>query len=105
CVLAQQRSLAISLGGTYVVWIALTAIITASHWALGPALLINAAAITVGIWVVRSFRHTRMPRQQPRGRNLGRNRRHIQFPHRIIWQRPAGGVPGGADQHHPHFSS
>ena len=28
CVLAQRRSLAISLGGTYVVWIVLTAIIT-----------------------------------------------------------------------------
>lgn len=66
CVLAQRRSLAISLGGTYVVWIVLTAIITASHWSLGPALMINAAAIVVGMWVVRPFRHTRMPRQQPR---------------------------------------
>ena len=66
CVLAQRRSLAISLGGTYVVWIVLTAIITASHWALGPALLINVAAITLGMWVVRPFRHTRMPRQQSR---------------------------------------
>jgi hypothetical protein len=44
----------------------LTAIITASHWSLGPAILINAAVIAVGIWVVRPFRHTRMPRQQPR---------------------------------------
>jgi hypothetical protein len=66
CVLAQRRSLAISLGGTYVVWIVLTAIITASYWALGPALLINVAVIALGMWVVRPFRHTRMPRQQPR---------------------------------------
>ena len=66
CVLAQRRSLAISLGGTYVVWIVLAAIITASHWSLGPALLINAAAIAVGMWVVQPFRYTRMPRQQPR---------------------------------------
>src|SRR5690348_16987594 len=66
CVLAQKRSLAISLGATYVVWIALTAIVTASHWSLGPALLINAAAIAVGMWVVWPFRHTRMSRQQPR---------------------------------------
>jgi hypothetical protein len=66
CALAQRRSLAISLGGTYVVWILLTAIITASHWSLGPAILINAAVIAAGIWIVRPFRHTRMPRQQPR---------------------------------------
>ena len=66
CVLAQKRSLAISLGATYIVWIALTAIVTANHWSLGPALLINAAAIAFGIWAVWPFRHTRMPRQQPR---------------------------------------
>jgi hypothetical protein len=65
CVLAQKQSLAISLGATYVVWIVITAIITANHWPLGPALLINAAAIAFGIWVVWPFRHTRMPRQQP----------------------------------------
>jgi hypothetical protein len=66
CVLAQKRSLAISLGATYVVWIMLTAIVTANHWSLGPALLINAAAIALGIWIVWPFRHTRMARQQPR---------------------------------------
>jgi len=65
CVLAQKRSLAISLGATYAVWIVFTAIVTANNWSLGSALLINAATIAVGIWVVRPFRHTPMPRQQP----------------------------------------
>jgi len=66
CVLAQKRSLTVSLGATYVVWIVLTAIVTANHWSLGPALLMNVAAIAVGMWVVWPFRHTRISRQQPR---------------------------------------
>lgn len=65
CVLAQKRSLTVSLGATYVVWIVLTAIVTANHWSLGPALLMNVAAIAVGMWVVWPFRHTRISRQQP----------------------------------------
>lgn len=66
CVLAQKRSLAASLGGTYAVWIVLALIVNANEWPLIPALLLNAAAIAAGLWVVRPFRHTAMPRQRPR---------------------------------------
>ena len=65
CMLAQNRSLAVSLGGTYVVWALLTAIVVGNQWSLGPALLINALAIALGLWLVRPFRHTRMVRQKP----------------------------------------
>jgi uncharacterized membrane protein YGL010W len=66
CVLAQKRSLAVSLGATFVVWIVLTTIVMTNYWSLGRALLINVAAIVVGIWVVQPYRHTRMQPQQPR---------------------------------------
>jgi len=66
CVLAQKRSLVISLGATFVIWTALTTIVMTNYWSLGRALLINVAAIVVGIWVVQPYRHTRMQPQQPR---------------------------------------
>jgi hypothetical protein len=66
CVLAQRRSLAVSLGGTYAVWLVLALIINGNQWSLIPALLLNAAAIGVSLWAVRPFRHTAMPRQRPR---------------------------------------
>jgi hypothetical protein len=66
CVLAQKRSLAVSLGGTYAVWIVLTLIATQSQWSLVTALLLNAAAIAGGLWIVRPFRHTVMPPLNPR---------------------------------------
>lgn len=65
CVLAQKRSLAVSLGGTYLLWILLTALVTANQWTFGAAILVNAAAVAVGLWIVRPFRHIRMPRQKP----------------------------------------
>lgn len=64
--LAQKRSLAISLGGAYVVWIALALTINSYHWSLGPALAINVVAIGLGLWVVRPFRHVTMPPLKPR---------------------------------------
>lgn len=66
CALAQRRSFAVSFLGTYAVWIVLTLLLTAFRWSLVPALLINAAAISAALWIVRPFRHTPMPYRQPR---------------------------------------
>src|SRR6185437_267000 len=50
--LAQKRSLAISLGSAYAVWIALALTINSYQWSLGPALAINVVAIGLGLWIV-----------------------------------------------------
>ena len=46
-------------------WVLLTALVTANQWTFGAAILVNAAVIAVGLWIVRPFRHIRMPRQEP----------------------------------------
>lgn len=60
--LAQRRSLAVSLGLTYVVWTALALGINSVQWSLGPALAINIVALGVGLWLVRPLRHVPMMR-------------------------------------------
>ncbi|HKS84475.1 MAG TPA: hypothetical protein VJR71_03265 [Pseudolabrys sp.] len=66
CVLAQKRSLGVSLGGTYVVWTLLALLATAKEWSFFPALLVNAAVIAVALYIVQPYRHEPMPRQYPR---------------------------------------
>jgi len=68
--LAQKRSLAISLGSAYAVWIALALTINSYQWSLGPALAINVVAIGLGLWIVRPFRHVTMPPLKPRWHEL-----------------------------------
>ena len=70
CMLAQKRPLAVSLGGTYAVWIVLTLIVNAQQRSFVPALLMNAATIAVGLRLARPFRHTPMPRIRPRWYDL-----------------------------------
>jgi len=60
--LAQKRSLAISLGLSYVVWIVLALSINALHWSIGPALLLNVVALSIGLWLVWPLRHVPMLR-------------------------------------------
>jgi len=64
--LAQKRSLAKSLGLTYLVWIALALTINSMHWSIGPALLLNVVALGVGLWLVRPLRHVGMIRLRRR---------------------------------------
>jgi hypothetical protein len=64
--LAQQRSLVVSLGSTYLVWIALALTVNSQQWSVPQALVLNVVALTGGLWLVRPLRHTPMPRQQPR---------------------------------------
>ncbi|MGC1464327.1 MAG: hypothetical protein WA792_01195 [Pseudolabrys sp.] len=64
--LAQKRSLTVSLGGAYAVWLALALAVNSYQWSFEPALAMNAAAIGVGLWIVRPFRHVTMPPLNPR---------------------------------------
>jgi hypothetical protein len=64
--LAQKRSLAISLGGTYLVWLALALVINSFQWSIGPALLLNVIALGIGLWLVRPLRHVGMMRLRRR---------------------------------------
>jgi hypothetical protein len=60
--LAQKRSLAVSLGLTYAVWMALVLTVNSIHWTLAPALAINAVALGLGLRLVRPLRHVPMMR-------------------------------------------
>jgi hypothetical protein len=64
--LAQKGSLAVSLGGAYLVWLALIYAFGAAQWSLAQAIAVNAAVIGLSMWAVRSFRHVRVLAVQPR---------------------------------------
>ena len=64
--LAQKRSLAVSLGGAYVVWFALSYAFSSAHWPLPVAIAINAIVIAISMWIVHSLRHVRVLAVQPR---------------------------------------
>lgn len=64
--LAQKRSLGISLGLTYLVWIVLALAVNSLHWSTGPALVLNVVVIGIGVWLVRPLRHVPMIRLRRR---------------------------------------
>jgi hypothetical protein len=64
--LAQTRSLAVSLGGAYAVWIAMALIVNSYQWPVVPALALNVVTVSLGLWIARPFRHTAMPRLSSR---------------------------------------
>lgn len=69
-VLAQKRSMGVSLVGTYALW--LIAFYAAAHvtWTLPTALLLNAAALGVGMWITHPLRHVRVAALQARWYDL-----------------------------------
>ena len=60
--LAQKRSLGVSLGGTYVVWGVLALTVNSVQWSVGPAIVLNIVALGCGVWLVRPLRHVPMIR-------------------------------------------
>ena len=60
--LAQRRSLAVSLGLTYAIWTGLALTVNSVQWSLAPALAINAVTLGIGLWLVRPLRHVPMMR-------------------------------------------
>jgi hypothetical protein len=64
--LAQKRSLSVSLGTTYIVWVTLALIANSLHWSLGAALTLNLIVLVVALWLVRPLRHVPMMRIERR---------------------------------------
>jgi hypothetical protein len=59
--LAQRRSLLISLSVGLAVWAALAPIIHWVHWTVFTALVMNIVVLGVCLWLVRPLRHVTMP--------------------------------------------
>jgi hypothetical protein len=64
--LAQRSSLAVSMGGAYVVWLVLSYFFGGTHWPLWLAIAVNAAVIALSMWIVHPFRHVRVLAVRPR---------------------------------------
>ncbi len=65
-VLAQKRTLAISLGGAILVWAALAWATSFVPWQLWSALALNVVALGVCLWLSAPMRHVRAPRVKTR---------------------------------------
>jgi hypothetical protein len=59
--LAQRRSMAISLSGAMTVWVAVAALIRMVQWSLASALLANVVAFAICLPLMARFRHVKMP--------------------------------------------
>ncbi|MBV9348293.1 MAG: hypothetical protein JOZ70_00155 [Pseudolabrys sp.] len=59
--LAQKRSLTISLASAFAVWIALTYSAGFVRWTLLLAIILNLAALAVSLWLSAPMRHVRAP--------------------------------------------
>lgn len=64
CLLAQKRSLAVSLGGAFALWIVLTWLVNQAHPGLAGAIVLNVVALAVGLWLSSSLRHVQFPRMR-----------------------------------------
>lgn len=64
--LAQKRSLVASLGLTYIGWVLLAFLVNSLKWSLAPAVVLNAVAIAIGLWLVRPLRLVPMVRLKRR---------------------------------------
>lgn len=59
--LAQKRSLALSLSGAFAVWLVLALLTHAMDWSFTAAALTNVAVLCACLGLSRSLRHVRMP--------------------------------------------
>jgi hypothetical protein len=59
--LAQKRSLALSLLGAFVVWLACVAVLRAVDWSFAAAMAMNVVVLGICMGVTRDLRHVRMP--------------------------------------------
>lgn len=62
--LAQKRTLVVSLGGAFVMWFAMNEAIGAMHLALPGAIIFNAIVLAIGLWLSSSLRHVKFPRMR-----------------------------------------
>jgi hypothetical protein len=68
--LAQKRSLAVSLGGAFIAWFALISAGAWVPWTLGSAVVLNFAVLGIAYWLSAPLRHAPMPRVQTRWYDL-----------------------------------
>ncbi|HEY5306682.1 MAG TPA: hypothetical protein VIJ52_08470 [Pseudolabrys sp.] len=68
--LAQKRSLPISLTGAFAAWLALTWIGHMVSWTLASAIVLNVVLIGLSFWLSAPLRHAPMPRVQRRWYDL-----------------------------------
>ncbi len=59
--LAQKRSLALSLPLAFVVWLVLAVAVYSIDWSFAAAAAMNIVVLTVCLWLARPLRHVRMP--------------------------------------------
>jgi hypothetical protein len=68
--LAQKRSLGVSLGSAFVVWFALSWLTGFVHWTLGSAILWNVVVLGLALWLSAPLRHVLSPRVHARWYDL-----------------------------------
>lgn len=68
--LAQKRSLVVSLSGAFAVWIALSWLTGLVSWTLPAAIVFNAAVLALALWLSASLRHVRSPQVKARWHDL-----------------------------------
>jgi hypothetical protein len=59
--LAQRHNLLVSYGTAALVWIAIAALVSASHWSLLGGILINVVAFAICTPLMQRYRHAKMP--------------------------------------------
>lgn len=62
--LAQKRSLLISLGGAFLVWIAVNWMASFIFWGLASAIVFNIITLAAGLLLSSSLRHVQFPRMR-----------------------------------------
>jgi hypothetical protein len=60
--LAQRRSLAISLPGAFLVWLVLAFVVHSIAWSFPAAAAMNVVVLGVCLWLARPLGHVRMPK-------------------------------------------
>jgi len=68
--LAQTRSLRLSLPGAFAVWLVLALTIHMVDWSFATAAVANVVVLAVCLWLSRSLRHIRMPVYRARWHEL-----------------------------------
>ncbi|MGH6788770.1 MAG: hypothetical protein ACRECC_03715 [Pseudolabrys sp.] len=68
--LAQKRSLAVSIGGAYAVWITLSFAVGYVQWSLALAIAFNIVVVAASLWIVHPLRHVRVAAVQARWYDL-----------------------------------
>jgi hypothetical protein len=59
--LAQKRSVAVSMAGAFAIWLVLALTVHAMQWSFAAAAAMNIVVVGACVWLARPLRHVRMP--------------------------------------------